>query len=115
MSPSELRAVRAVEVGIIATEGLWSVDGVQFTSYVEAELARHALAEQAVTEASLLWRYVRVEPPCAWCGFAIKPNQESREVSGRLLHDTDELRYAQEFDDDLADYTAEYHATHPDA
>ena len=44
----------------------------------------------------------------------IKPNQESREIGGRLLHDTDELHCAQEFDDELADYAAEYHATHPD-
>jgi hypothetical protein len=115
VSPSEERAVRAVEVGIIATEGLWSVDGTPFTSYIEAELARHALAERAVAEASLLRRYIRVEPPCAWCGCEIKPNQESRQIGGRLLHDTDELRCAQEFDNDLDDYTAEYHATHSEA
>jgi hypothetical protein len=114
MSPSEARAIRAVEVGIIATEGLWSVDGTPFTSYIEAELARHNLAQRAVAEASLLRRYIRVEPPCAWCGCAIKPNQESREIDGRLLHDTDELRCAQEFDDDLADYAAEHRATHAD-
>jgi hypothetical protein len=115
MSPSEERAIRAVEVGIIATEGLMTVDGTPFTSYVQAELARHNLARRAVAEASLLRRYIRVEPPCAWCGFPIKPNQESREIDGRLLHDTDELRCAQEFDHDLADYTAEYHATHSEA
>jgi hypothetical protein len=115
MSPSEERAVRAVEHGIIAMEGLWSVDGVQFTSYIEAELARHALAERAVAEASLLRRYIRVEPPCAWCGFPIKSKQEAREIGGRLLHDTDELRCAQEFDDDLANYADEHRATHPDA
>jgi len=114
MSPLEERAIRAVEVGIIAQEGLMTVDGTPFTSYVQAELARHSLAERAVAEASLLRRYIRVEPPCAWCGFPIKPNQESREIAGRLLHDTDELRCAQEFDDEIADYTAEYHATHPD-
>jgi hypothetical protein len=114
MSSSEERAIRAVEVGIIATEGLMTVDGTPFTSYIQAELARHTLAERAVVEASLLRRYIRVEPPCAWCGCAIKPNQESREIGGRLLHDTDELRCAREFDDDLADYAAEYHATHPE-
>jgi hypothetical protein len=114
MSPSAERAIRAVEVGIIATEGLMTVDGTPFTSYIEAELARHNLATRAVAEASLLRRYIRLEPPCAWCGFAIKPNQESREIDGRLLHDTDELRCAQEFDEDLDDYTKEYVANHPE-
>lgn len=31
MSPSEERAIRAVEVGIIAQEGLMTVDGTPFT------------------------------------------------------------------------------------
>ena len=83
MSPSEERAIRAVEVGIIATEGLWSVDGTPFTSYIEAELARHNLAQRAVAEASLLRRYIRVEPPCAWCGCAIKALAGNRRQSAQ--------------------------------
>jgi hypothetical protein len=115
MSPSEQRAVRAVEVGIIALEGLMTVDGTPFTSYVQAELARQSLAERAVSEASLLCRYVCVEPPCAWCGCTIRPNQESREIGGRLLPDTPELPCAQELDDELDEHDAELHAAYAEA
>jgi hypothetical protein len=99
---------RKPAVDVTADNRLYLIDSRNTrrrTSYLKAELARHNLAQRAVAETSLLRRYIRVEPPCAWCGCAIKPNQ-AREIDGRLLYDTDELRCAQEFDDDLADYTA---------
>ena len=114
MSPSEERAVRAVELGIIACEGLLVVDGIPRASYIDAELARRSLAERAVTEAAILRRYIRLDPPCAWCGAEIKPIQESREIDGRLLHDTPELECAREFEGSLDAYEADYAVAHPD-
>ena len=100
MSSSVERSIRAVELAIIAAEGMMTVDGVPFTSYIDAELARRSLAERAIAEASLLRRYLRLEPPCAKCGLQIKPTQNARVVDGRLCHDTDERQCAQEYEDD---------------
>jgi hypothetical protein len=98
---SQERVIRAVELAIIDTEGLMVVNGTPFTSYIDAELARRTLAERAIAEASILCRYVRLEPPCAECGFNIKPWQASREVDGRLFHDSDEHPCAQAFEDSI--------------
>ena len=94
------------------------VDGVPFTSYTDAELARRSFAERAIAEAALLGRYLRLEPPCAWCGFQIRPTHATREIDGRLFHDTDTQRCAQAFEDEADAYAADYaaaHAEHGDA
>jgi hypothetical protein len=114
MSSSRERSIRAVELAVIASEGPMVVDGVRFTSYIDAELARRAFAERVIDEAQLLCRYLRLEPPCAWCGSQIKPTQATREVDGRLFHDTDELQCAQAFEDEAGAYAADYAAAHPE-
>jgi len=112
MTSSTARAIRLVELAIIATEGTRVVDGVSFTSAIDAELARHVLAERAVTEASLLCRYVELCPTCSWCGYAIVPAQHEREINGRLYHDEEDLSCAQAFDDECDSYAAERATLH---
>lgn len=108
---SQERTIRAVELAIIGTEGMMVVNGTAYTSFIDAELARRALAERAIAEASILCRYVRLEPPCPECGFAIKPWQSCREVDGRLFHDTDEHQCAQVFEDSTGRCSTERVAT----
>jgi hypothetical protein len=107
MSSSLARAVQFVELAIIAKEGALVVDGVRFTSAVEAELARGALAERAVAEASLLCRYVSLHPSCGRCGYPIAATQHAREIGGQLYHDEDGLVCAQDFEDEVHAYVAE--------
>jgi hypothetical protein len=109
------RTTRAVELAMIASEGVTVVNGVRYDSWIDAELARRSLAEQAIAEASILLRYVRLEPPCAYCGFSIRPTQLSREIDGRLFHDTDADQCAQAFEDEAGPYAVASHAgVHPD-
>jgi hypothetical protein len=114
MSSSRARSIRAVELAVIASEGIMVVDGVTFTSYIDAELARRSFAERAIAEARLLCRYLRLEPPCPGCGLEIKPTHATREIDGRLFHDTDEQPCAQEFEDEAGAYAADYAAAHPE-
>lgn len=110
MSEAESRAVHYVELAIVAKEGSLVVDGTSHISAIEAELARRALAERAVAEASLLCRYVTLCPSCAWCDNKITPAQHTRDISGRLYHDDDSAPCAQEFEDQCEDYVAEHAA-----
>jgi hypothetical protein len=112
MTSSTARAIRLVELAIIATEGTRVVDGVPFTSAIDAELARHVLAERAVAEASLLCRYVELCPTCSWCGNTILPAQRTREISGHFYHEEDGLSCAQAFDDECDSYAVERATLH---
>jgi hypothetical protein len=112
MTSSTARAVQFVELAIIAKEGRLVVDGVPFTSAIDAALARHVLAERAVAEASLLCRYVKLCPRCGWCGYAILPAQHTREINSRLYHDGENLGCAQAFDDECDSYAAERATLH---
>jgi hypothetical protein len=112
---SVARSIHAVELAIIAAEGTMVVEGVRHESWVDAYIARHALAERAIAEASIVLRYVRLEPPCAYCGFSIRPTQLSREIDDRLFHDTDEHPCAQAFEDEAGPCAVASHpGMHPD-
>lgn len=111
MESSEARAIRFIELAILAKEGALAVGGVPFTSAIESELARRTLAERAVAEATLLLQYVPLNPACGWCDRPITVAQLTREVNGRLYHDNgDDLTCAQLFEDECAGYDAEVHA-----
>jgi hypothetical protein len=112
MTSSTARAIRLVELAIVAKEGTQVVDGVAFTSAIDAELARHVLAERAVAEASLLCRYVKLCPTCSWCGNTILPAQHTREINGHFYHEEDGLSCAQAFDDECDSYAAERATLH---
>jgi hypothetical protein len=112
MTSSTARAIRLVELAIIATEGTRVVDGVSFTSAIDAELVRHVLAERAVTEAALLCRYVELCPTCSWCGNTILPAQCTREINGHFYHEEDGLSCAQSFDDECDSYAVERATLH---
>ncbi|HXB27488.1 MAG TPA: hypothetical protein VNV25_22355 [Gemmatimonadaceae bacterium] len=112
MTSSTARAVQFVELAIIAKEGTRVVDGVPFTSTIDAALARHVLAERAVAEASLLCRYVKLCPICGWCGYAILSTQHARQINSRLYHDEEDLSCAQAFDDECDSYAAERATLH---
>jgi hypothetical protein len=114
MSESDQRITRFIELAIIAREGPRTVAGVQHESTISAELARRALAERIVAEASLLRDYIVLDPECFGCAGAITAGQESQEIQGHLYHNTDDLPCAREFEDNAASYITEYHATHPD-
>lgn len=107
MVSPEARAVHFVELAIRAQEGPLVVDGVPFRSAIQTELARHCLAERAVAEASLLFRFLSLNPACAWCDAPIRQTQDAREVEGRLYHDEAGLPCARDFEDECADYAAD--------
>ena len=107
MVSSEARAIYAVELAIIRQEGALAVNGVPFTSAIEAELARRSVAERTVAEASRFGRPI-LDPSCAWCDERITPEQDARVVYGRLYHQgNDTPDCAVQFEDECEAYAAD--------
>lgn len=103
------REVLTAERQIIAEEGYLTINGTQYSTFSDADIARRREAEYRVRKAECL---ARLAATCAWCGDVIGCDEATIELGGRRVHadscaaEFDEFSYGEVAEQEFADMEA---------